>query len=273
MQKTFLTLLMFCLSSSMNGASNSNNERTIINAMDSAYRNDWETTKKIILEAIEHGVSTVDIPTNDSRGYTPLCYALENNDIKFTTYLLTKKADPNFKVEGVHSDKPIFFAKSLKAILLLEKYGAKIDVINHGQGVTGGMNLLHAANNLARNRALFEYLLKGGMNPHSKTTNGGNLWHSFIFCSIRYAPEKEAIAHAHRLQKLGISAWEKNNRGISAIKWIEGEIQTTKSRLNDPEIMKGSWQDTTTGKTKTTKENELNVLSKLEKLLVVMKNT
>ncbi len=203
------------------------NAKAIKDSLIISYGTPWNTTKKEISSAIKRGVVTVDQEEYDESGYTPLCLALNNDDISFAKFLLEREANPNFDVKGVHSSRPIFFAKSVAMLKLLKSYGANLQEHNRGSGVTGGMNLLHASVNCnTKDDELFDYLLTQGFDPKELVEHGANLWHSLIAVSIRYCPEERFIHRAKKLKKLGISPYQKGDYyNLSAIEYMQKQIE------------------------------------------------
>jgi hypothetical protein len=230
-----ITSTIFCL----NPAPTS--EDKIKSSLKLTFREPWETTKQKITDAINEGVQTVDVQKYDNWGYTPLCEALQNDDIPFAQFLLSKGANPNFAVKGVHSSSPIFFAKSVEMVKLLKEHGADLTVYNEGSGFSSGMNLLHQAINCnTADSNLFNYLLEQGFDPKKPADQGANLWHSLISVSIRYCPEDRFIERAEKLHKLGISPHEQGKKGtyhqLSAAQLLEKEIAEEREYLSRSDV-------------------------------------
>lgn len=202
------------------------------------FRTSWEDTKETITKTVLHGVSTPDVQEYDNSGYTPLCLALDNNDIEFTKFLLQHDANVNFDLRSIHSSKPIFFAKSVEMAKLLKSAGANFRAINTGSGVrAGGRNLLHASINCnTPNTELFKYYLSEGLDPYEKTEREENLWHSLIYVSVSSCPEELFVERAKLLFELKISPYDKNVNAESAIDIVERRINEGTQYLNNPPI-------------------------------------
>lgn len=198
-------------------------------------RETWPEIKQHMSLLIESNPTLVDSSRCDQGGYTPLCHALEHNDIPFVEYLLQKGANPDQCITYGYS-RPLFFARSFEAAHLLQNYGAPINITNDSQGITGGMNLLHAAVNCyTEDDRLFGHFLQQGMDPHSLNNNGGNLWHSLITCYVPDHPLSRVIQRAQALHSLHISPFHKDKDGNSAVDIITKKIEDQAQSL-DPDF-------------------------------------
>lgn len=112
---------------------------------------EWEKKKKNIMESISqtnNNADAIKIIVNKTEyktwGYTPLCSAVEMNDFQFSQFLIDNGAEINETIRGVHSSKPIFFARTLEMVQLLQKNKVNfLQGYNQGTGFTRGMNFLH----------------------------------------------------------------------------------------------------------------------------------
>jgi hypothetical protein len=197
-------------------------------------RSNWEDSKKKIAARIEKDPCLVDTSEwTRQRGYTPLCYAVQENDVDFVKYLLHKGANPDGLIKDVHSSRSIFFAQSLEMVQFLQEHGANIHAYNEGHGWGSGMNFLHTAIHCTtEDDRLFDYALAQGLRPESLDTRGGNLWHSLIFCSACYCPEERLFDRAKKLHKLGISPYHRDYKGDSAIGLLKKEVASETEYLN-----------------------------------------
>jgi hypothetical protein len=170
----------------------------------------WERVKKLIKKSIKSEPESVDVFNYDDWGYNSLATALYDfDDVKFAKFLLRSHANPNIDICGVHSNKLIFFAKSVEALELLKQYGADLTQFNQGKGCTNGMNLLHASLHDQLDDSIFDYLIKEGFDPHVKTLRGANLWHTLLWFS-RYCPTDRLYGRAQKIKRFGISIHDCN---------------------------------------------------------------
>lgn len=228
-------------------------EEKIKKSLQNAYCEKWEYTKNIITHAITKGVSTVDVQEYTTWGYTPLCEALEKDDQPFVEFLLQKGANADFEVEAAHSNKPIFFAKSVETIKSLQAHGANLKEINQGKGVTKGMNLLQKSISCYMpDDKVFDYLVEQGLVPQDPG-HRENLWYSLLENAHDY-PEQQFINRAQKLHKLGISP-------NAAIGLIEKNIQEEAKSIEALVSQKNH---------AATVKNKKQILEKLQKFLHVM---
>lgn len=114
----------------------------------------------------------LDEPCSSHKGYTPLMYAIESENIEFITFLIDKGSDTNFKSknEGIF---PLYVAVNdeldcgdIKEVLeLLISRGAKIDAVTHS-----GRTVLHETCNqeFQENEESLNFLILQGADIRAK---------------------------------------------------------------------------------------------------------
>ncbi|MGB8467409.1 MAG: hypothetical protein WCE21_00230 [Candidatus Babeliales bacterium] len=188
----------------------------------------WDERKQGIWQAIEDGVSTVDIQEYGTWGHTPLAVAVCHNDMAYAEELLKKKANPNFELQDTLYNRIIFAAQSVAMLQLLEKYGADLKASYFGLPWKAGMNLLHSSIScLTRDEHIFDYCLTKGLDAHRVTVKGDTLWHSLARHASQ-CPEKYFIKRAQQLHALKVSSRALNQDSKSVIDEIQDHIQNNK---------------------------------------------
>lgn len=200
---------------------------------DEYYKKKWETQKPKIMRAIAQDDKAFDRPEFGEWGCTPLCRAIEGNDLELVTFLLQKGADPNKEIKSAPSSRPIFFANSLEMVQFLQANGASIYVSNQGTGICRGMTFIHKAINWnTEDDRLFEHALNHKFDPKILNENGGNLWHSLIHISACSCPEGTFMKRAKLLHTLGVDPRHKDSKGRSAIDIVKNEVADETAFLN-----------------------------------------
>lgn len=196
----------------------------------------WTRVKQMISDAIKADPTVVDVFHYDNSGYNSLALTLFNyDDVEFARFLLRSNANPNIELKGVHSNKLIFFAKSVEALQLLRQYGADFSQFNQGGGFSSEMNLLHSSLDYNQDDSIFDYLINEGFDPHVKTLRGANLWHTLIWYSTYCSPER-LFARAHKIKKLGVNLTDRNTEdhywNLTPLEYLEEKIseETDKSK-------------------------------------------
>lgn len=197
----------------------------------------WEKVKTTITTAIKEDPDSVDVFEYEKWGYNALATSLLNfNDVEFARFLLKSQANPNIEISGVHSNKLIFFAKSVQTLELLKQYGADMKQFNKGQGTTRDMNLLHASLFHQVDEDVFDYLIEEGFDPHVKTMRGANLWHSLLWFS-RYCPSDRLFRSGYKIKKYGISIHEGNPNDhywyLSPLEYLDSMIHEEKKHHSE----------------------------------------